>query len=96
MFIKLVSYSDVLARYENLSSLKMDITEGVWDWDGRGSPNSGASEEYIFPSLRIPALRRFELVVGDLTISKPRSSATPLDLVDCTSLSVLSLTIHQW
>ncbi|KAJ7785106.1 hypothetical protein DFH07DRAFT_786698 [Mycena maculata] len=95
MFVKLVSYGDVLATYEHLSSLKMDITEGVWDWDGRGSPNSGASADYIFPSLRLPALRRFELIVGDLTICKPRSSATPLDLVDCTSLSELSLIINQ-
>ncbi|KAF8191844.1 hypothetical protein K438DRAFT_1970224 [Mycena galopus ATCC 62051] len=68
MFRKLVSYGDILATYEHLSSLKMDITEGVWDWDGRGSPNSGASADYIFHSLRIPALRRFELIVGDLTI----------------------------
>lgn len=94
MLIILASHRDVLATYEHLSALKMDITEGVWDWDGRGSPQRGATQDYVFPSLRLPALRRFELIVADLTISKPR--AGPLDLVDCSLLSELSLEVQQW
>lgn len=93
-FLTLAAHGDVLATYEHLSSLKMDITEGIWDWDRGGSPQSGATDAYVFPSLRLPALRRFELVVADLTIRKPR--AGPLDLVDCSLLSELSLEIHQW
>ncbi|KAJ7651151.1 hypothetical protein FB45DRAFT_889795 [Roridomyces roridus] len=95
MLLKLASFGDVLSTYENLSTLKMEIMEGFWDWDGRGSPNSGATGEYKFPSLRLPALRRFELVVGDLTISTARSSGTPLHLFDCTRLSELSLRVRQ-
>ncbi|KAF8193249.1 hypothetical protein K438DRAFT_2017815 [Mycena galopus ATCC 62051] len=89
----LVSHGDVLASYANLAHLKMDITEGVWDWNMQGSPQRGATEAYIFPSLRFPALRRFELVVADLTISDAR--AGPLDLVDCTLLTELSLDVRQ-
>lgn len=94
MLQRLVSHGDVLASYENLTHLKMDITEGVWDWDGRGSPQRGATGDYIFPSLRLPALRRFELVVSDLTIRNPR--AGPLDLVDRSLLTELSIDIRQW
>jgi hypothetical protein len=97
MFLNLVLYADILATHEHLSSLRMVLYgDGVWDWDGFGSPNQSASADFIFPSLKIPALRRLELVVGDRTISKPRSSGTPLHLVDSTLLTELSLEIHQW
>ncbi|KAJ6533214.1 hypothetical protein B0H19DRAFT_1272605 [Mycena capillaripes] len=72
----------------------MDITEGVWDWNMMGSPQRGATGDYKFPSLGIPALRHFELVVADLTLSNPR--AGPLDLVNCALLSELSLDIRPW
>jgi hypothetical protein len=88
----LISYGDVFAPYGDLAHLKMDITEGVWDWNGAGSPQRGASADYVFPSLRIPALRRFELVVGDLTIQKARRG--PLELVDCSLLTNLSLDLR--
>ncbi|KAJ7091761.1 hypothetical protein C8R44DRAFT_990345 [Mycena epipterygia] len=91
--LTLVSHGDVFATLGNLRRLKMDITEGVWDWDGAGSPQRGGSPDYIFPSLRLPALRVLELVVGDYTILKAR--AGPLDLVDCTLLTELSLDIRQ-
>lgn len=93
MLLSLAAHGDVLATRAQLDTLRMDITEGVWDWAGGGSPWRGASADYVFPSLRLPALRRFELVVADLTISKPR--AGPLDLVDCSLLSELSLEVHQ-
>ncbi|KAJ7645352.1 hypothetical protein B0H17DRAFT_1104134 [Mycena rosella] len=91
--LTLVSHGDVFATLGNLKRLKMDITEGVWDWDGAGSPQRGGSPDYIFPSLRLPALRVLELVVGDYTILK--ACAGPLDLVDCTLLTELSLDIRQ-
>ncbi|KAK6992648.1 hypothetical protein R3P38DRAFT_151134 [Favolaschia claudopus] len=87
----LLSYGDILATYENLESLKMDIIEGVWDWNSMGSPQNGATAEYVFPSLRLPALRRFGLLVADMTISGSR--AGPLDLVDCSKLTELSLDV---
>jgi hypothetical protein len=71
----------------------MNITEGVWDWNGAGSPQRGATGDYVFPSLRLPALQRFELVVSDLTVSNPR--AGPLDLVNCSLLTELSLDVRQ-
>ncbi|KAJ7037922.1 hypothetical protein C8F04DRAFT_385368 [Mycena alexandri] len=89
----LASHGDLLATYENLEYLKMDITEGYWDWSGAGSPQTGASDDFIFPSLQLPALRRLKLVVSDLTIHKPR--AGPLDLVDCTLLTDLTLDIRS-
>ncbi|KAJ7362250.1 hypothetical protein DFH08DRAFT_1073495 [Mycena albidolilacea] len=89
----LASHGNLLASYVNLKHLKMDITEGGWDWNGRRSPQHGATAKYVFPSLGFPALQRFELVVSDLTVSDPR--AGPLDLVDCSLLTELSLDIHQ-
>ncbi|KAJ6600546.1 hypothetical protein DFH09DRAFT_1128453, partial [Mycena vulgaris] len=91
--LTLVAHGDLLATLVNLTRMKLDITEGVWDWDGGGSPQRGASPDYIFPSLRLPALRVFQLVVGDYTILKAR--AAPLDLVDCTLLTEVSLDIRQ-
>ncbi|KAJ6622181.1 hypothetical protein B0H10DRAFT_916565 [Mycena sp. CBHHK59/15] len=93
MLTALLLHGDTLASYYALKHLKMDITEGVWDWNGMGSPQRGASSDYVFPPLRLPSVRRFELVVSDLTISNPR--AGPLDLVDCTLLTELSLDIRQ-
>ncbi|KAJ7362246.1 hypothetical protein DFH08DRAFT_840533 [Mycena albidolilacea] len=92
-FRLLASHADVLATYTNLKHLNMNITEGVWDWNGAGSPQRGATGDYVFPSLRLPALQRFELVVGDLTVSSPR--AGPLDLVNCSLLTELSLDVRQ-
>ncbi|KAJ7895555.1 hypothetical protein B0H14DRAFT_3628106 [Mycena olivaceomarginata] len=92
-FQLLTSHKDVLPSYTNLKHLKMDITEGVWDWDGAGSPQHGATGDYVFPSLCLLALQGFELVVSDMTVSNPR--AGPLDLVDCSLLTELSLDIHQ-
>ncbi|KAJ7044757.1 hypothetical protein C8F04DRAFT_1069458 [Mycena alexandri] len=79
----LVSHGDVFATYTNLEHLKLDITEDVWNWP---------QNDYVFPSLRLPALRRLELVVADLTLSRPR--AGPLDLVDYSQLTELSLDIR--
>ncbi|KAJ7185491.1 hypothetical protein C8R46DRAFT_380454 [Mycena filopes] len=87
----LLSHGDMLATYKNLEHLRMDITQGSWDWNGAGSPQFGASDVYTFPPLRLPALRRFELVVSDLTIHKAR--AGPLDLVDRTAITDLTLDI---
>lgn len=89
----LLSHGDMLATYRNLEHLRMDITEGSWDWTGAGSPQTGASDVFAFLPLRLPALRRFELVVSDLTIHKAR--AGPLDLVDRTAITDLSLDIRR-
>ncbi|KAJ7037925.1 hypothetical protein C8F04DRAFT_1090650 [Mycena alexandri] len=93
MLNDLVYHRNKLATYTKLEHLKMDITAGVWDWDRQGSPQEGASPNYKFPSLRLPALRRLELVVSDNTIRFPR--AGPLDLVDCSLLTALSLDIRS-
>ncbi|KAJ7150549.1 hypothetical protein C8R43DRAFT_1006112 [Mycena crocata] len=93
MLSVLVAHGDVFSTYENLEHLKMDITEGVWDWDGRGSPQRGATADFVFPSLRLPAVSRFELVVGDMTILKARVG--PLELVDCSLLTELFFDIRQ-
>ncbi|KAJ7714621.1 hypothetical protein B0H16DRAFT_1618219 [Mycena metata] len=93
MLLTLASHGDKFATCERLATLRMDITEGVWDWDGRGSPQRGATADYVFPPLGLPAVSRFELVVADRTVSKPR--AGPLDLVNCSLLCELSLDIRR-
>ncbi|KAJ7037921.1 hypothetical protein C8F04DRAFT_1256435 [Mycena alexandri] len=91
----IVSHKGALATCNNLEHLKLDITEGAWDWEDNwgGTPPVGASSEFVFPSLGLPAVRRLELVVSDLTVRRPR--AGPLDLVDCTLLTDLSFDIRQ-
>ncbi|KAJ7185483.1 hypothetical protein C8R46DRAFT_1060739 [Mycena filopes] len=90
----IVSHKALLASYKDLEHLRMDITEGAWDWEGGPStPPVGASSEFIFHFLGLPAIRRFELVVSDLTIHKPQMG--PLNLVDCKLLTELSLDIRR-
>ncbi|KAJ7754530.1 hypothetical protein B0H16DRAFT_747125 [Mycena metata] len=94
MLNAILSHRDVLATYKNLQHLKMDITEGAWDWGGgEGTPQRGASSEFMFPFLGFPAVRRFELVVSDFTIHQPR--AGPLNLVDCSLLTALSIDVRR-
>ncbi|KAJ7037924.1 hypothetical protein C8F04DRAFT_1090647 [Mycena alexandri] len=94
MLNDILSHRDVLATYKNLEHLKIDITEGAWDWGGGlGTPPLGASYDFIFPSLALPTVRRFELVVSDFTVHLPR--AGPLNLVDCSLLTDLSFDVRR-
>ncbi len=94
MFLSLVSQAEVFSTYHSLQSLKVDVREGVWDWNGGGSPQEGASADYVFPRLGFPSIKRFEVIVSDLTLSNPRTSV--LELVDCTLLTELSLDVRHW
>ncbi|KAJ7751002.1 hypothetical protein DFH07DRAFT_1033979 [Mycena maculata] len=93
MFTALKGHTDVFASYRVLEHLKIDITEGVWDWNGGGSPAIGASPAVIFPRLGFPSVKRFELVECDQTL---RNSQTgPLDLVHCNLLTELSIDVRD-
>jgi hypothetical protein len=37
MFVALTRRTELFATYQALEHLKIDITEGVWDWDDGGS-----------------------------------------------------------
>ncbi|KAJ6509091.1 hypothetical protein DFH09DRAFT_274807 [Mycena vulgaris] len=92
MFTALTGGTDVFASYHALEHLKMDITEGVWDWDGGGSPHMGASSNFTFPCMRFPSVKRFELVVCDRTLDRARTG--PLDLVQRNLLTELSIEVR--
>ncbi|KAJ6586500.1 hypothetical protein DFH09DRAFT_1359796 [Mycena vulgaris] len=91
--LALASHVDKLALFDALTTLKIDIREGIWDWHGGGSPQAGATGAYVFPSLKLPSVKCFELEVADLTLSSARTG--PMDLVDCTLLTKLSLDIRD-
>lgn len=83
---------DDFKTYHALRDLKMDITEGVWDWGGGGSPSMGAGPSVTFPFLGFPSVRRFELVVCDKTLFAAQKG--PLNLVQCELLTELRLDVR--
>ncbi|KAJ6516144.1 hypothetical protein C8R45DRAFT_959068 [Mycena sanguinolenta] len=93
MFESLSRWSKTLATCHALEHLKIDITEGVWDWAGGGSPVLGASPQFAFPFLGFPSVRRFELVVCDHTLSEFQKG--PLNLVHCHLLTDLSVDVRD-
>ncbi|KAJ6613756.1 hypothetical protein B0H10DRAFT_2047394 [Mycena sp. CBHHK59/15] len=92
MFTALISQTDVFASYHALEHLKIDITEGVWDWGGGGSPAMGATPAFNFSCLGFPSVERFELVVCDMTLHGSQTGA--LDLVHCNLLMELSIDVR--
>ncbi|KAJ7886712.1 hypothetical protein B0H13DRAFT_2043740 [Mycena leptocephala] len=81
MFTALKSRTDLFASYHALEHLKIDITEGVWDWGGGGS-------RPWFPSVK-----RFQLIVCDKTLSGSQQKG-PLNLVHCHLLTALSIDVR--
>ncbi|KAJ7455449.1 hypothetical protein FB451DRAFT_1184234 [Mycena latifolia] len=82
MFTALTNNTDVFASYHNLEHLKIDITEGVWDWNGNGSPAMGATPGFTFPFLGFPST-----LTG--------SAHGPLDLVDRNLLTSLTIDVRH-
>ncbi|KAF7299307.1 Glycosyltransferase family 32 protein [Mycena indigotica] len=83
---------DEFKTYTKLRRLALDITEGVWDWGGGGSPAMGATPTYEFPFLGFPSVRSLELVVCDKTLSALRTG--PLNMVNCSLLTELYLDVR--
>ncbi|KAJ7139128.1 hypothetical protein C8R44DRAFT_975076 [Mycena epipterygia] len=92
MFTVLTARTEVFASYHALEHLKIDITEGVWDWTGGGSPSMGASSDFQFPRLGFPSVKHFELVVCDRTLGNPRTG--PLNLVHSKLFTELSIDVR--
>ncbi|KAF7367648.1 hypothetical protein MSAN_00828400 [Mycena sanguinolenta] len=92
-FAALARQTDLFTSYEALEHLKIDITEGVWDWQGGGSPAMGASPEFTFPFLGFPSIKRFDLVVCDQTLSGFHKG--PMNMVHSHLLTDLSLDVRH-
>ncbi|KAJ7184681.1 hypothetical protein C8R46DRAFT_465326 [Mycena filopes] len=93
MFMALTQQTDVFASYHDLERLKIDITEGVWDWNGNGSPASGAEPGFTFPFLGFPSVKHLELTVCDKTLTG--SARAPLNLVHCGLLTSLTIDVRR-
>ncbi|KAJ7779008.1 hypothetical protein B0H16DRAFT_802406 [Mycena metata] len=93
MFTALTHQTDVFASYHNLEDLRLDITDGVWDWDGGGSPAMGPGPGFTFPFLGFPSLKQFELIVCDKTLTG--STRGPLNLVHCNVLTSLTIDVRH-
>jgi hypothetical protein len=94
MYRSLESQYPRFSSYHSLHHLSVDLTEEAWDWDFRGSPQNGASDEFVFKNLGFPALTEFEIQVSDLTIKGERPG--PMELVDWEPLKYLRLSIIHW
>ena len=77
---------------ENIRGLKLDLTCGVWDWDGRGSSQQGPSERYRFPRIS-SHVQDFELLITDLLAGQRKG---PIELVDSTNLTKLRVNVIPW
>ncbi|GLB44448.1 hypothetical protein LshimejAT787_1700750 [Lyophyllum shimeji] len=89
MYKYLESHRALFPSYRSLERLSLDLTEGVWDWNGLGSPQAGASSAFQFVNLGFPSVKEVEMRVGDLTISGER--AGPMDLINWENLVSLGL-----
>ncbi|KAK7008065.1 hypothetical protein R3P38DRAFT_3027257 [Favolaschia claudopus] len=92
-FFLLVECDDWFSSYQALEHLTIDITEGVWDWDGGGSPAMGASPAFTFPFLGFPSVTRLDLVVCDKTLSGAQTG--PMNMVHCHLLTELTIDVRH-
>jgi len=77
---------------ENVRNLKLDLTCGVWDWDGTGSPQQGPTEHYRFPRIS-DHVEEFEIIITDLLA---RQRKGPVELVDPKKLTKLRINVNSW
>jgi len=77
---------------ENVRGLKLDLTCGVWDWDGRGSPQRGPTEHYGFPRIS-NHVQELEILITDLLA---RQRKGPVELVDPKNLTKLRVVVIPW
>lgn len=77
---------------KNIRNLKLDLTCGVWDWDGAGSPQQGPTEYYRFPRIS-SHVQDLEIVITDLLACQRKG---PVELVDSKKLAKLRVNIIPW
>jgi hypothetical protein len=77
---------------KNVRNLKLDLTCGVWDWDGAGSPQNGPSAHYRFPRIS-DHVEEFEILITDLLA---RQRKGPVELVDTKKLTKLRVNVKSW
>ena len=77
---------------KNIRNLKLDLTCGVWDWDGAGSPQQGPSEHYRFPRIS-NHVQELDILITDLLA---RQRKGPVELVDTKKLTKLGIEVIPW
>ncbi|KAG5642302.1 hypothetical protein DXG03_003046 [Asterophora parasitica] len=94
MYNSLLSHKTLFQSpsYDNLTSLALDLTQGVWDWGGGGSPQAGASSDFTWVDLGFPNVRELELKVGDLTVCAERPG--PMEIVSWEALETVRLFVE--
>lgn len=81
-----------LPPLKNVRNLRLDLTCGVWDWDGAGSPQQGPTEHYRFPRIS-NHVEEFEIKIADLLA---RQQKGPIELVDTKKLKKLKVEVIPW
>ena len=81
-----------LPALRNVRDMKLDLTCGVWDWDGSGSPQQGPTEHYKFDRIS-DDVQEFDLTITDLLARKPKG---PVELVNPTKLTKLRVEVIPW
>ncbi|KAF5383044.1 hypothetical protein D9615_004792 [Tricholomella constricta] len=92
MYKSLLAHKSSFASYHSLEHLALDLTQGVWDWDGSGSPQAGATWIFVFSNLGFPAVKELELQVADLTIAAARVG--PMALINWELLETLRIFVN--
>jgi hypothetical protein len=77
---------------KNVRNLKLDLTCGVWDWDGEGSPQVGPTEHYKFPRIS-DHVQELEIKITDFLA---RQRKGPVELVDSKKLKKLGVEVISW
>lgn len=77
---------------KNVRNLRLDLTCGIWDWDGAGSPQLGPTEHYMFPRIS-DHVQELEILITDLLA---RQWKGPVELVDPKKLTKLRVNVIPW
>ena len=75
--------------FKNVRNPRLDLTCGVWDWDGIDSPQVGRSEHYRFPRIS-NCIQEFEIIVTNLLAQQRKGL---IELVDPKKLTKSSVNI---
>lgn len=78
----------------SLRHLNLDLASSTWDWDGAGSPQQGATENYVWEHLGCGhRIRRLELTVSDLTLGGQNNG--PLRIVGYEKLQEICIWVQH-
>lgn len=77
---------------KNVRNLKLDLTCGVWGWDGPVPSQQGPAEHYKFPRVS-DHVQEFHIKITDRLAGQQKG---PVGLVDSKKLKELKVEVISW